>query len=51
MYSGHITDAVLGFGNVDIRSIILLTRRCLEGCLNDGEEDDEDVEGVDAGVE
>jgi hypothetical protein len=44
MYNGHITEAVFGFGSVEIRSIIVLTRRCFVavGFLH-VDEDDEDV--------
>lgn len=44
MYSGHITEAVFGFGRVEIRSIIVLTKRCFVAVgFLDVDEDDEDV--------
>jgi hypothetical protein len=49
MYNGHITDAVFGLGRVEIRSIIVLTRRCFVavGFLDDDDDDDDDVVDVD----
>lgn len=48
MYNGHITEAVFGFGSVEIRSIIVLTRRCFVavGFLHVDEDEDvvDDVE-------
>ena len=47
MYNGHITEAVFGFGSVEIRSIIVLTRRCFVAVgFLDVDEDDEDVDDV-----
>lgn len=44
MYNGHITDAVFRFGSVEIRSIIVQTRRCFVAVgFLDVDEDDEDV--------
>lgn len=44
MYNGHITEAVFGFGSVEIRSIIVLTRRCFVAVgFLDVDEDDEDI--------
>lgn len=48
MYNGHITEALFGLGRVEIKSIIVLTRRCFVtvGFL-DADEDDEDEDVVD----
>lgn len=51
MYNGHITEAVFGLGRVEIRSIIVLTRRCFMAVEfleeDDDDDDDDDVDVVD----